>query len=62
MEGLALVRPINNVSPKIEIFTINDFNYMDLSIEGMALGIFDDFLILLDIDSMTKRILEAARR
>lgn len=62
MEGLALVRQINNVSLKTEIFTINDFNYMDLSIEGMALGIFDGFLIPLDIDSMTKRILETARR
>jgi DNA-binding NtrC family response regulator len=60
MEGLALIRPIKTVSPLTEIIIINDFNHMDLSIEGMDLGAFDDFLIPLDIDSLTKRIREAA--
>jgi hypothetical protein len=35
---------------------------MDLSIEGMDLGAFDDFLIPLDIDSLVKRIREAVGR
>ena len=62
MEGLALIRPIKTISPMTEIIIINDFNHMDLSIEGMDLGAFDDFLIPLDIDSLTKRIREAAMR
>ena len=33
-----------------------------LIIEGMDLGAFDDFLIPLDIDSLAKRIREAARQ
>lgn len=61
MEGLALIRPIKAVSPKIEIIIIKDLNYMDLSIEGMDIGVFDDFMIPLDIDSLTKRIREVAR-
>lgn len=61
MEGLALIRPIKAVSPKIEIIIIKDLNYMDLSIEGMDIGVFDDFLIPLDIDSLTKHIREVAR-
>jgi DNA-binding NtrC family response regulator len=62
MEGLALIRPIKTISPMTEIIIINDSNHMDLSIEGMDLGVFDDFLIPLDIDSLAKRIQEAAGR
>ena len=53
MEGLALIRPIKAVSPKIEIIIIKDLNYIDLAIEGMDIGVFDDFMIPLDIDSLT---------
>lgn len=35
---------------------------IDLSIEGMDLGAFDDFLIPIDIDSLAKRIREAVMR
>lgn len=59
-EGLALIRPINAISPMTKIIIINDPDYMELSIEGMDLGAFDDFLIPLDIDSLAKRIREAA--
>ena len=59
MEGLTLIRPIKTISPGTEIIIINDFNHMDLSIEGMDLGVFDDFLIPLDIDLLVKRIREA---
>lgn len=45
MEGLSLIRPIKAVSPKIEIIIINYLNYMDFSVEGIDLGVFDDFLI-----------------
>jgi DNA-binding response OmpR family regulator len=61
-EGLALIRPIKTISPATEIIIINDSNHMDLSIEGMELGAFDDFMIPLDIDSLATRIREAAIR
>jgi len=60
IEGLALIRPIKTIRPMTEIIIINDFSHMDLSIEGMDLGAFDDFLIPLDIDALAKRIREAA--
>lgn len=59
-EGLALIRPIKAIRPTTKIIIINDPIHMDLSIEGMDLGAFDDFLIPLDIDSLSKRIREAA--
>ena len=62
MEGLALIRPLKTISPGIEIIILNDANHIELSIEGMDLGAFDDFLIPLDIDSLAKRIHEAAGR
>ena len=58
-EGLALIRPIKTIRPTTEIILINDASHMDLSIEGMELGAFDDFLIPLDIESLAKRIREA---
>jgi len=61
-EGLALIRTIKVISPPTEIILINDALQMDLSIEGMKLGAFDDFLIPLDIDSLVIRIHEAAGR
>ncbi len=60
-EGLALIRPIKAISPSTEVIIINDSNHMDLSIEGMELGAFDDFMVPLDIDSLDRRIREAAR-
>lgn len=61
-KGLALIRPIKTISPATEIIIINDSSQMDLSIEGMELGAFDDFLVPLDIDSLAMRIREAVMR
>ena len=58
-EGLALIRPIKTIRPGTEIIIINDASHMDLSIEAMELGAFDDFLIPLDIESLARRIREA---
>ncbi len=60
--GLALIRPIKAGSPSTEVIIINDANHMNLSIAGMELGAFDDFMIPLDLDSLTKRLREAAAR
>lgn len=61
-EGLALIGPIKATRPSAEIIIINDASHMDLSIEAMELGAFDDFLIPLDIDSIASRIREAVNR
>jgi DNA-binding NtrC family response regulator len=60
-EGLTLIRPIKAAREGIEVIIINDARHMDLSIEAMELGAFDDFLIPLDIESLAARIREAAR-
>ena len=60
--GLALIRPIKTVSPATEIIIINDSSHMDLSIEAMELGAFDDFMVPLDIESLATRIREAVIR
>ena len=61
-EGLALIRSIKAIRPATEIIIINDATHMDLSIEGMELGAFDDFLNPLDIKSLSRRLREAAHR
>lgn len=62
MEGLALIKPLKAINPLAEIIILNDPDHMDLSIEGMDLGAFDDFLIPIEIDSLAQRIREAVRR
>ena len=59
-EGLTLIQPIKTISPFTKIIIINDPNQMELSIEGMEQGAFDDFLIPLDIDLLVERIRESA--
>ena len=58
-EGLALIQPIKAARPMIKIIILNDLKHIDLSIEGMELGAFDDFMIPIDIDSLVRRIQEA---
>lgn len=60
--GLDLIRRIRSVVPVAEIIIINDASQMDLSIEGMKLGAFDDFIIPFDMESLVTRIREAGRR
>jgi DNA-binding NtrC family response regulator len=60
--GLALIGPIKSCNPTAEVIIINDSNHMDLSIAGMEMGAFDDFLIPLDLDALTNRIREAVRQ
>jgi two-component system OmpR family response regulator/two-component system response regulator QseB len=61
-EGLSLIGLIKSVSPMTKIIILNDPKHMDLSIVGMDLGAFDDFLIPLDIDALAARIREASKR
>jgi len=41
------------------VITINSGDQISLSIEGMKLGVFDDFFMPLDLDSLISRIQEA---
>jgi DNA-binding response OmpR family regulator len=61
-EGLSLIRPIKAIRPATEIIIINDASHMELSIDGMELGAFDDFLNPLDIKSLSRRLREAVNR
>ncbi|MCF8050133.1 MAG: response regulator [Desulfobacterales bacterium] len=61
-KGLDLIRPIQRLSPKTEIITVNNADQMDLAIEGMKMGAFDDFMVPLDIDLLASRIQEAKKR
>ena len=58
-EGLALISPIKAESPDTEIIIINDAIHMDLSIEAMELGAYDDFLVPLNMEALIARIREA---
>ena len=58
-EGMALIKMIKKKHPAVQVITINSGDQISLSIEGMKLGVFDDFLMPLDLDSLILRIREA---
>ena len=58
-EGMALIKIIKKKHPAVQVITINSGEQISLSIEGMKLGVFDDFLVPLDLDSLVLRIREA---
>jgi len=58
-EGLVLLKRIKKIRPLTEIITINSPEQIDLSIEGMRLGAFDDFIIPFELESIVRRIREA---
>jgi len=58
-EGMALIKMIKKKHPAVQVITINSGDQISLSIEGMKLGVFDDFFMPLDLDSLISRIQEA---
>jgi two-component system, OmpR family, response regulator len=58
-EGMAIIKMIKKKHPAVQVITINSGDQISLSIEGMKLGVFDDFLMPLDLDSLVLRIREA---
>ncbi len=58
-EGMALIKMIKKKHPAVQVITVNSGDQISLSIEGMKLGVFDDFLMPLDLDSLILRIREA---
>ena len=60
-EGMTLIKMIKKKHPAVQVITINSGDQISLSIEGMKLGVFDDFLMPLDLDSLISRIREACQ-
>ena len=58
-EGIVLIKMIKKMHPAVQVITINSGDQISLSIEGMKLDVFDDFLLPLDLDSLILRIREA---
>ena len=58
-EGMVLIKMIKKKHPAVQVITINSGDQISLSIEGMKLGVFDDFLMPLDLESLISRIREA---
>ncbi|NNG00334.1 MAG: response regulator [Desulfobacteraceae bacterium] len=58
-KGLSILKMIKMKSPATQVIIISDSRQIDLSIEGMKLGAFDDFMIPLDMDSLIQRIRDA---
>ena len=60
MEGLRILKSLKGQNASPEIITISNADQMALSIDGMKLGAFDDFLIPVDMQALMDRIRAAA--
>ncbi|MCP4757082.1 MAG: response regulator [Proteobacteria bacterium] len=60
--GLSILSMIKRFRPLVEVIILNNSKHIGLSIEGMKLGAFDDFLLPFDKNSMLIRIQEAVER
>jgi DNA-binding NtrC family response regulator len=58
-EGLMILKEIKNIRPLTEVITINRSDQIALSIEGMKLGAYDDFIVPFDLESLVRRVCEA---
>jgi DNA-binding NtrC family response regulator len=61
-EGLMILKELKNIRPLTEVITINRSDQITLSIEGMKLGAFDDFIVPFDLESLVRRIREAHQK
>ncbi|MBW2065408.1 MAG: response regulator [Deltaproteobacteria bacterium] len=60
-QAMDLLRRIKKIRPLAEVILLNGSEDLSLSIEGMKLGAFDDFLLPLNLDSLVLRVREACR-
>lgn len=58
--GIVIMRMIRERFPLIKIITINSGDQLELSIESMRLGAYDDFLIPFDLDALISCIQRAS--
>ncbi|MFP4670933.1 MAG: response regulator [Desulfohalobiaceae bacterium] len=56
MEGLQTIKRIKNIHPTCNIITLNNSKQFALSLKAMKLGIFDDFLLPINVSMLTDRI------
>jgi DNA-binding NtrC family response regulator len=57
--GIGILKKIRKKS--IPVITINSGNQLSLSIEAMKMGVFDDFLMPLNLDALLEKIHEASK-
>jgi two-component system response regulator GlrR len=55
-DGLSMLRMIREIAPRIPVITLNSGDQLDLSIECMHLGAYDDFLIPFDLEGLIESI------
>jgi DNA-binding NtrC family response regulator len=51
-EGIAILGMIRRHYPNIRVITVNTGDQFELSLKGMRLGAFDDFLIPFDLEAL----------
>ena len=61
-EGLSILRMIKKMRPFTEVIIINHSEQIALSIEGMKLGAFYDFIVPFDLESLVRLIREAYQK
>jgi DNA-binding response OmpR family regulator len=61
-QGMALLSLIRSESPGTEVILMTPSDCLQLSIEGMKLGAFDDIQVPYDIDLLCTKIKKARRR
>jgi DNA-binding NtrC family response regulator len=61
-EGVRIIKELKLVKPRIEIITINSYDQLKNSIEAMKVGVFDDFLIPVEINTLIERIRAAGQQ
>jgi DNA-binding NtrC family response regulator len=57
--GISIMRRLRKQYPDVSVITINSYQQLDLSIEAMHLGAYDDFLIPFDLDGLISCIRKA---
>jgi len=60
--GLKILEMVKSQKPFTEVILINRSELLDLSIQGMKLGAFDDFFLPLDMTILLDRLKQAAQR
>jgi two-component system nitrogen regulation response regulator NtrX len=58
-DGIGIMREVRHRFPEIKIITMNSGDQLEMSIEAMRLGAYDDFLIPFDLDTLITQIQNA---
>jgi len=58
-EGLAIVRAVRALAPEIAVITLNTADQMDVSIQAMRMGVFDELLMPVNVENLIASIRRA---